>query len=73
MNFRSFLDVLEISVLSFDLNLTNLGQIEESMNFFSLDIGDALNYQVLLNNEISTIFSKDQDWNRIPGIAVLSF
>ncbi len=63
---------LDVKILSLTMKKETITDAMALMEQFSIDIGDALNYQLVKQNNIHYILGKDKDWERLPKIELIS-
>ncbi len=62
---------LDVIILSLTMEKETITDAMALMEQFTIDIGDALNYQLIKKNNIHYILSNDKDWERLPKIELI--
>ena len=66
--FILFLSDISVNIIQMIFDQSFLIKTRKVQELYDLDIGDALNYVIMKDNNLSIIVSSDKDWNRVPGI-----
>lgn len=69
--FPQLIEDLDVQILSLTLSDDSIQEVMTFMEQYAIDIGDALNYQLLRKEKISYVLSNDKDWERLPEITLI--